>query len=80
MDEDETMPVIAKNDPTLYRIESFVRLGYDRELAVALAGSKDKYGVFIYHGDAKALIEAIEKAGKSEEESRHIAFGILSDA
>jgi hypothetical protein len=75
----ETEAVDLSRDPFMYRIEEFVKLGYDRELAVALAESRDKHGVFVYHKEVKDMIKLIEKQGKPADEALQIAFGIFSD-
>lgn len=66
-------------DPYEHRVDSFTRLGYERELAICLAESKDKHGVYVYSEDVNKILKLMVAKGKSQDEALHIAFGIYSD-
>ena len=66
-------------DPRTYRVKMFLKLGFDLRLAAALADSKDKLGVSVYHEDVKRIIDMAKKQGHDDDVARHLAFGIFSD-
>lgn len=60
-----------ERDPVeLYRVESFLSLGFTLPQAEKMATTRDLHGVFLWHGDVKRLLD--------QGCSHHTAFDLLT--